>query len=63
LWRSKFRNYTTSLQNYAAAGGIHMKMLMFATLAKAKLNTESIKGPNLVTVRHMTVQTSKLFHT
>jgi hypothetical protein len=30
-----------------------MKMLIFASLAKAKLNTESIKGSNLVAVRHM----------
>jgi hypothetical protein len=31
---------------------IIMKMSIFASLAKAKLNTESIKGSNLVAVRH-----------
>jgi len=51
------------LQNYA--GGRqesykNMKMQMSATLAKAKLNTENIKGSNLVAVRHTTVQVSKL---
>jgi len=33
---------------------------MLATLAKAKLKTESMKGSDLVAVRHTTIQVSKL---
>jgi hypothetical protein len=33
---------------------------MFATQAKAKLNTENIRGSNLVAVRLTNVQVSKL---
>jgi hypothetical protein len=37
-----------------------MEMEMFTTVAKAKLNSGNIKGPNFVAVRHMTVQVYKL---
>jgi hypothetical protein len=36
-----------------------MKMLIFATLAKEKLNTESTKGSSLVAVRHTIEQLSR----
>jgi hypothetical protein len=35
-------------------------MWMFETQAKAKPNTENIKGPDLVEIRHTIVQVSKL---
>jgi hypothetical protein len=45
-----------SLRNYAGSrqqSYSTMKMSIFASLAKVKLNTGSIKGSNLVAVRHM----------
>jgi hypothetical protein len=63
VWRLKFRIHMILLQNYAGRRQKSyriMKMQMFATLAKAKLNTENIKGSNFVAVRHTTGQVSKL---
>jgi len=36
-------------------------MFSLPEMTKAKLNTENIKGSNLVAVRNTTVQVSKLF--
>jgi hypothetical protein len=59
MWRAKFRICTILLQNYAGSRQQShqiMKMQMFTTLAKARLNIVGIKGSNLVAVRHTTVQ-------
>jgi hypothetical protein len=63
IWRSKFHMYMTTKQNYAGSKQKSYNIMiikMFATLDKAKLDIESIRGLNLAAVKHMTVPVTRL---
>jgi hypothetical protein len=62
-WLPNFCTYMIIQQNYA--GNKHksykiMKMQMFATLDKANPDTGNIRGLNLASVKHMTIQVTRL---
>jgi hypothetical protein len=59
FWLSKLRTCMILLQNYAGSKQKSYKIMtmkMFTILDKAKPNTGNIRGLNLATVKHTTVQ-------